>query len=263
TSQTDDGFSSDPHWLRLVRAGNTISSYRSDDGQTWTLLQTVNITMGQNVYIGMAVTAYNNSTLTTAIFNNISVSGGVGATPTPTATNTATATATATNTPTATATEIATITITPSPTPTPGPAGDISGVVQYLGSELTPWSDVQVMLWDENSTSLISTTTTDESGYYTFSQLPAGSYNVIACGYIGNSLYAGETLTTTVPNPYVNVYALLGNCPVGIARNWRQVTTANAPDAIGEYAMGYDSADDVAVLYGGNGTGWPYESSTW
>ncbi|MCP4428465.1 MAG: hypothetical protein GY803_28610, partial [Chloroflexi bacterium] len=45
--------------------------------------------------------------------------------------------------------------------------------------------------------------------------------------------------------------------------NWRQVTTANAPDAIGEYAMGYDSADDVAVLYGGNGTGWPYESSTW
>ncbi|MCP4422091.1 MAG: DUF1349 domain-containing protein, partial [Chloroflexi bacterium] len=102
TSQTDDGFSSDPHWLRLVRAGNTISSYRSDDGQTWTLLQSINITMGQNVYIGMAVTAFNNSSLTTAIFNNISVSGGVGATPTPTATNTATATATATNTPTAT-----------------------------------------------------------------------------------------------------------------------------------------------------------------
>ncbi len=126
TSQTNDGFSSDPHWLRLVRAGNTISSYRSDDGQTWTLLQSINITMGQSVYIGMAVTAYNNSSLTTATFDNISVSGSGEATATPTLINTATPTATTPGaTPTVTATSLP---LTPSPEvtiqPTPTPEED-------------------------------------------------------------------------------------------------------------------------------------------
>ncbi|VAW42271.1 hypothetical protein MNBD_CHLOROFLEXI01-3101, partial [hydrothermal vent metagenome] len=51
--------------------------------------------------------------------------------------------------------------------------------------------------------------------------------------------------------------------PPGGNRNWQQITTTNAPAAVGEYAMAYDSLNDVVVLYGGNATGWPYENSTW
>ncbi|MCA9923644.1 MAG: hypothetical protein KC421_14800 [Anaerolineales bacterium] len=45
--------------------------------------------------------------------------------------------------------------------------------------------------------------------------------------------------------------------------SWQEVTTTNAPDVWGEYAMAYDNSRDVTVLYGGNGSGWPYENSTW
>jgi hypothetical protein len=49
--------------------------------------------------------------------------------------------------------------------------------------------------------------------------------------------------------------------PPGGARDWQQINTTNAPAAVGEYAMAY--GDGTVVLYGGNGTGWPYENSTW
>lgn len=46
-------------------------------------------------------------------------------------------------------------------------------------------------------------------------------------------------------------------------RAWQQISTVNTPLADGEFAMAYDSTDDIVVLYGGNGSGWPYENSTW
>ncbi len=45
--------------------------------------------------------------------------------------------------------------------------------------------------------------------------------------------------------------------------NWQQITTSNTPDVNGEYSMVYDSNRDVVVLYGGNGSGWPYSNETW
>jgi hypothetical protein len=63
-----------PYWVELVRSGNTISSYYSPDGINWApngSSQTV--TMAQNVYIGLAVSSQNNSSLATATFDNVSI----------------------------------------------------------------------------------------------------------------------------------------------------------------------------------------------
>jgi GH18 family chitinase/regulation of enolase protein 1 (concanavalin A-like superfamily) len=62
-----------PHWVRVVRSGSTFTSYRSTDGSTWTQVGTDTITMANNVYVGLAVTAHNNSTLCTSGFTGVSV----------------------------------------------------------------------------------------------------------------------------------------------------------------------------------------------
>lgn len=47
------------------------------------------------------------------------------------------------------------------------------------------------------------------------------------------------------------------------AASWLQISTANAPEVNGGYGMVYDSNRDVLVLYGGDGTEWPYSTETW
>jgi hypothetical protein len=71
-----------PYWVKLVRSGNTFSGYASPDGVNWTQVGTTQtITMALNVYIGLAVSANNNSVLATATFDNVSIS--TGTTPAP------------------------------------------------------------------------------------------------------------------------------------------------------------------------------------
>ncbi|HWC15392.1 MAG TPA: hypothetical protein VG498_00155, partial [Terriglobales bacterium] len=63
-----------PYWVKLVRSGNTFTSYASSDGSHWTQLganQTVSMTA--NVYIGLAVNSGSNSSQATATFDNVSV----------------------------------------------------------------------------------------------------------------------------------------------------------------------------------------------
>jgi N-acetylneuraminic acid mutarotase/regulation of enolase protein 1 (concanavalin A-like superfamily) len=60
-------------WLKLVRTGPTIKGYISQDGATWTAYGSVSIPMVNNVYVGLAVTAHNNSAISTATFTNVSV----------------------------------------------------------------------------------------------------------------------------------------------------------------------------------------------
>jgi hypothetical protein len=65
-----------PFWIRLVRSGNTFTASRSPDGVTWTQQGNAqNITMGSVVYVGLAVTAHNNSALCTATFDNVTLPG--------------------------------------------------------------------------------------------------------------------------------------------------------------------------------------------
>lgn len=75
-----------PVWLKLVRAGNTITAYRSADGTTWTQLgSTTNVNLPSTAIIGLFNCATSDTTLSTATFDNVAVTGGAQATPPPAA----------------------------------------------------------------------------------------------------------------------------------------------------------------------------------
>ena len=82
TTVTSGGAPIQPYWVRLVRSGNTFSSYKSANGTTWTLIGTASIpAMPQNALIGLVVTSNNNAALSTALFDNVTViknSAGTG-----------------------------------------------------------------------------------------------------------------------------------------------------------------------------------------
>jgi regulation of enolase protein 1 (concanavalin A-like superfamily) len=61
-----------PYWIRLVRAGDLFTSYRSSDGVTWTSIGSETIAMNTEVYMGLAVTSHADGTLCTATFDNVS-----------------------------------------------------------------------------------------------------------------------------------------------------------------------------------------------
>jgi glucose/arabinose dehydrogenase len=73
TSYTPGGNEPAPRWLKLTRAGNLFSAYKSNNGTSWTLIGTSNISMTANVYIGMAVTGHNDPVLCTAMLDNVIV----------------------------------------------------------------------------------------------------------------------------------------------------------------------------------------------
>src|SRR5437868_6931409 len=55
-----------PYWLKLTRTGNSLASYYSSDGLTWTSGGSASVTMGSSVFVGLAVTSHSvfNSTAT-------------------------------------------------------------------------------------------------------------------------------------------------------------------------------------------------------
>ena len=60
-----------PYWVKVVRAGNSISGYQSPDGVTWTLVGTATIPMGSTVQIGLAVSSHDNTKTATATFDQV------------------------------------------------------------------------------------------------------------------------------------------------------------------------------------------------
>jgi hypothetical protein len=67
-------------WVKLIRAGNTFTAEHSTDGVTWTNIAftaPVNVTMANDVLIGLALTSHNANVVTAAEFSNLSTSGGV------------------------------------------------------------------------------------------------------------------------------------------------------------------------------------------
>jgi large repetitive protein len=91
-----------PHWVRLVRSGNTITGYHSTDGTAWTVMGSSTIAMATRVYVGLALTSHNASAAASATFSNVTVTGTVtGATAQPT-------TAMAASTPTVTGGQLTT-----------------------------------------------------------------------------------------------------------------------------------------------------------
>lgn len=76
SAYTAGGGAAAPLWVKLVRSGNTFSSYRSTNGATWTPVGSTTITMASNAYVGLAVTSHNNSVASQATFDNLTISTG-------------------------------------------------------------------------------------------------------------------------------------------------------------------------------------------
>ena len=66
-------FSTAPRWVKLTRAGNSITAFESPDGVTWTTVGTDTFVMGPTVDVGLAVSSHVTGTLATAVFDNISI----------------------------------------------------------------------------------------------------------------------------------------------------------------------------------------------
>jgi len=63
-------------WLKLTRAGSTITAYTSTDGNIWTQVGNASVAMNNPVTIGLFVTSHNSGALSTATFDNVNVSAG-------------------------------------------------------------------------------------------------------------------------------------------------------------------------------------------
>ncbi len=59
-------------WLKLTRAGSTISAYKSADGTNWTLVSSKAVTMGTSSPAGFSVGSGSTTTLGTSTFDNLS-----------------------------------------------------------------------------------------------------------------------------------------------------------------------------------------------
>jgi xyloglucan-specific exo-beta-1,4-glucanase len=63
-----------PYWVKVVRSGSMFAGFVSSDGASWVQVGTAtNVTMGAVVYVGLAVSAHNNTTLNTSTFDNFTV----------------------------------------------------------------------------------------------------------------------------------------------------------------------------------------------
>ncbi|REA02905.1 pectate lyase [Haloferax sp. Atlit-6N] len=74
-AETDSVGGTPADWLRLKRSGDTIETYHSTDGETWTSINTLDaadISLGDSVYVGLAVTSHLSGTLATATFQSLS-----------------------------------------------------------------------------------------------------------------------------------------------------------------------------------------------
>ena len=67
-----------PFWIRLNYSGNVITGYRSTDGVNWVAVGSSPQTFGSQMEIGLAVSSHVAGTLSTATFDNVSVTVPVG-----------------------------------------------------------------------------------------------------------------------------------------------------------------------------------------
>jgi hypothetical protein len=73
TTSTTLGGIQAPYWVRISNNGNKYVGYISEDGQTWTAVDSVTVALGNHVYVGLAYTTHNNFESGTAVIDNVSV----------------------------------------------------------------------------------------------------------------------------------------------------------------------------------------------
>ncbi|MCK0148354.1 malectin domain-containing carbohydrate-binding protein, partial [Arenibacter sp. F26102] len=66
-----------PHYLRLVRSGNTLTAYVSETNGSWVQVGSTSIPMGQSIFVGLATTSHNDGVLASAVYENVQVIGNV------------------------------------------------------------------------------------------------------------------------------------------------------------------------------------------
>jgi len=62
-----------PFWLRLVKDGDWVRASKSADGINWVEVGSAHIKMRGKIYLGLGVSSWNNSRLTTSVFDNVSI----------------------------------------------------------------------------------------------------------------------------------------------------------------------------------------------
>ncbi|WP_143751886.1 PKD domain-containing protein, partial [Maribacter sp. 4U21] len=65
-----------PHYVRLVRSGNTFTGYVSETNGNWSEVGSQSVAMGQSVFVGLATTSHSDGQLTTAVYDNVSLVSG-------------------------------------------------------------------------------------------------------------------------------------------------------------------------------------------
>jgi regulation of enolase protein 1 (concanavalin A-like superfamily) len=72
-----------PRWVRLSRAGNTITAFVSTDGAAWTTVGSDTFTMPGSVLVGLAAHSHTTTALASGVFDNVSVVDGATSAPPP------------------------------------------------------------------------------------------------------------------------------------------------------------------------------------
>ena len=73
TTQSSGGSGRAPHWVKLVRSGDTFTAYGSRDGVKWTVMGSEVVYLNRTAYVGLAVTSHVNRALATAGFREVTV----------------------------------------------------------------------------------------------------------------------------------------------------------------------------------------------
>jgi hypothetical protein len=68
-----------PVWIKIEKVSNSLNCYYSLDGTKWTAMawNPQTIAMSGSIYIGLCVSSHNATAATTAVFSNVSTTGGV------------------------------------------------------------------------------------------------------------------------------------------------------------------------------------------
>jgi hypothetical protein len=66
-----------PYWVRVDRQGSTLTGYASPNGVIWTKISSGTVALGSTAYVGLAVTSHVKGTLSTVVFDNVTVTPSV------------------------------------------------------------------------------------------------------------------------------------------------------------------------------------------
>jgi regulation of enolase protein 1 (concanavalin A-like superfamily) len=78
STHTSGGAGAAPRWVKLSRAGSTITASASSDGRTWTVVGRDTITMPATVLVGLAATSHDVTRLATGTFANVAIRPDTG-----------------------------------------------------------------------------------------------------------------------------------------------------------------------------------------